>query len=213
MPVTEVGVARLRRRGRRRERGHRIGAPLSLAYLVALTGTALAARAIGTERAHRMKANASTDVAHLEAAPGRALIASAFVLDGRWELGQLALVAAALLPLERRIGSLRTAAVFAGGHVGATLATELPIALAISRRQLPESSAHRIDVGPSFGAFAALGVGCGLLPGALRPWALLGLAAGQSVIDITNRDPAAAVGHAVAIAVGVSTWPFMSPAR
>ena len=205
MRITRVGTARPSRRG--------TGAPLTVAYLLALTGSTIAARAVGSERAQWMKVNASTDVAHLETAPGRALLASAFVLDGPWEAVQLALVAAVLLPLERRIGSRRTAAVFVGGHVGATLATELPIALAISRRRLPETSAHRIDVGPSFGVFAALGAGCGQLPRTARPWAMLGLATGQWVIDATNRDPVAAAGHAIAIAVGVSSWPLMPEAR
>ncbi len=213
MPMTSADADRPRRRGPRRAGARRSGAPLSAVYLLALTASAVVARVAGTERARQMKIDASTDVAHLEDAPGRALVASALVLDGPWEAAQIALVAAVLIPLERKLGSARTAAVFVGGHVGATLATELPIALAISRQRLPETSAHRIDVGPSFGVFAALGAGCGQLPRAARPWALLGLVAGQWLVDATNRDGVAAAGHAIAIAVGVSSWPLMPVPR
>ncbi|MCU1456354.1 MAG: hypothetical protein JWL73_446 [Actinomycetia bacterium] len=213
MPTSRVGAALRRRRGGHPRSKRGIGAPVSVAYVLGLAVTTLLGRASGPEGARRMKMDASTDVDHLRAAPVRALSTSAFVIDGPLELLQIALVASTLVPLERRIGAVRTAALFAVGHVGATLATELPIALAISRRRLPESSAHRIDVGPSFGVFAALGAGCSQLPRPIRPWVLLGLLTGQALVDVANGDAVSGVGHTIALGIGVSSWPLMPASR
>ena len=56
-----------------------------------------------------------------------------------------------LTALERRIGGLRTAGVFLLGHVLATLATEVPVGLAVLVGHLPATSLHRLDYGVSFG--------------------------------------------------------------
>jgi hypothetical protein len=114
-----------------------------------------------------------------------------------------------LTALERRIGSLRTAGVFLFGHVLATLATEVPVGLAVLAGHLPGSSLHRLDYGVSFGVAAGIGALAGLLPLWLRlplltafGWMLL-----QDLLAFT--DPMTNWGHLIALAIGIATWPVV----
>jgi membrane associated rhomboid family serine protease len=114
-----------------------------------------------------------------------------------------------LTALERRIGGLRTAGVFLFGHVLATLATELPVGLAVWVGHLPDSSLHRLDYGISFG----VATGVGALAGLLTPWLrgpVLALFGGMLIQDlIAFTDPMTNWGHLIALVLGIAMWPVV----
>ncbi|MFK4147645.1 rhomboid-like protein [Streptomyces sp. NPDC004065] len=185
------------------------GTPFTFGYALLLTVTSLVASYADPAVVDALHQGSSTDVAHLVRAPLLVLPASALWLAG----GPLSPYALCLLlvltALERRIGGPRTAGVFLFGHVVATLATEVPVGLAVLAGRLPDSSLHRLDYGVSFGVAAAAGA----LAGLLRPWArwpLLAVFAGTAVRDLlTFADPMTSWGHLIAVALGVATWPVV----
>lgn len=188
--------------------------PLTVAYLATLAATAWVLRARGGTAAPRLRAAVSTDVAHLRSSPLTVLAASALVSDQPW-LSFLPLFCLSIAPLERRIGSARTAAVFATGHVTATLATELPLGAGISLGWVPASAANRLDVGASYGMYACTGALSVLLPPAWRRRALGAAAASTLVAALADtQDPVGSIGHPVALAVGaLCGWALIRTGR
>lgn len=180
--------------------------PLTFWYLAVLLGTTLYARlgAPGTVRA--AVAASSTDAWHLEHTPLRVLVLSALWTAGPYWAPYLVAFSATLAPLERRIGSLRTLQVFALGHVLATLASEVPIALRVRSGGLPEEALHRVDIGVSYGLLACVGALAALLPTRLR-YALPAAAAALALHPAaTGTDPVTAVGHPAALLIGLACW-------
>jgi hypothetical protein len=183
------------------------GTPFTFVYGAVLAVVSLVAAHLDPALVHTLHQGSSTDVAHLVRAPVLVLVASALWIAG----GILSPYAVALVfvltALERRIGGVRTAGVFLLGHVGATLATEIPIGLAVLVGHLPPSSLHRLDYGVSFGVAASFGALTGLLGPWLR-WPLLALFGWMLVADlIAFTDPMTDWGHLIALTVGVATWP------
>ncbi|WP_333776680.1 rhomboid-like protein, partial [Streptomyces sp. IBSBF 3136] len=191
------------------------GTPFTFAYTAALAVTSLVAALADPALVHALQQASSTDVAHLVRTPLLALLASALWIAG----GVLSPYATAfvlvLSALERRVGAARAAGVFLAGHVLATLATEVPVGLAVLSGRLPDTSLHRLDYGISFGVAACVGALAGLLaPRLRRP--LLTLVAGMLIGDLAaSRDPMTDWGHLIALAIGVATWPWVRrrPAR
>ncbi|MGC0337946.1 rhomboid-like protein [Streptomyces sp. SLBN-8D4] len=185
------------------------GTPFTFVYGAVLAVVSLVAAQLDPAVVHTLHQASSTDVAHLVRTPVLVLVASALWIAG----GVLSPYALALLfvltALERRIGGVRTAGVFLFGHIGATLATEVPVGLAVVAGLLPASSLHRLDYGVSFGVAASLGALAGLLgPWLRRP--LLGLFGLVLVSDlIAFTDPLTDWGHPIALAIGVATWPLV----
>nr|WP_028808628.1 rhomboid-like protein [Streptomyces canus] len=185
------------------------GTPFTFVYGAVLAVISLVAAQLDPAVVHTLHQGSSTDVAHLVRTPVLVLVASASWIAG----GILSPYALALLfvltALERRIGGVRTAGVFLFGHIGATLATEVPIGLAVVAGQLPASSLHRLDYGVSFGVAASLGALAGLLGPWLR-WPLLALFGWVLVSDlIAFTDPLTDWGHPIALTIGVATWPLV----
>jgi hypothetical protein len=183
------------------------GTPFTFVYGAVLAVVSLVAAHLDPALVHTLHQGSSTDVAHLVRAPVLVLVASALWIAG----GILSPYAVALVfvltALERRIGGVRTAGVFLLGHVGATLATEIPIGLAVLVGHLPPSSLHRLDYGVSFGVAASFGALTGLLGPWLR-WPLLALLGWMVVADlIAFTDPMTDWGHLIALTIGVATWP------
>ncbi|WP_107288243.1 rhomboid-like protein [Streptomyces sp. NBRC 110611] len=185
------------------------GTPFTFSYTVLLLATSLFAEYGDPGLVSELLRDSSTDVVHLMRAPLLVLVASAL-----WSAGGLVSAYALAFPfvltaLERRIGGLRTAAVFFGGHVLATLATEVPVAFSVAAGQLPESSLQRLDYGISFGVMTCIGALAGMLPG----WARLPLLAGVGFLSLTDllayADPMANWGHLLSLAVGVAAWPVL----
>ncbi|MEU9911359.1 rhomboid-like protein [Streptomyces sp. NPDC051001] len=185
------------------------GTPFTFGYVAVLVGTSLFTEYADPALVHTLLQGSSTDVAHLVRTPVLVLLASALWIAGGvlspYAIGFLLVLTA----LERRIGGVRTAVVFLLGHVLATLATEVPVGLAVLAGHLPDTSLHRLDYGISFGVAAATGALAGLLPPWLR-WPLLALYGGMLVQDLLAfTDPMTEWGHLMALAIGAATWPVV----
>ncbi|WP_142266147.1 rhomboid-like protein [Streptomyces sp. SLBN-115] len=190
-------------------RRYRVPVPFTLSYAAVLAGTSFLTAHVGPSLVHALHQGSSTDVAHLVRTPVLVLVASALWVAGGlaspFTLGFLAV----LTTLERRIGGVRTAVVFLFGHVLATLATEVPVGLAVLVGRLPESSLHRLDYGISFGVAASVGALAGLLGPWLR-WPLLAAFGGMLLQElIAFTDPMTNWGHLIALGIGVGTWPWL----
>ncbi|MEU9477003.1 rhomboid-like protein [Streptomyces sp. NPDC048191] len=185
------------------------GTPFTFGYTAVLAVTSLVAALADPGLVHSLYQDSSTDVAHLVRSPVLVLLASALWIAG----GVLSPYAVAfvlvLTALERRIGGARAACVFLAGHVLATLATEVPVGLAVLAGHLPVTSLHRLDYGISFGVAASIGSLAGLLRPWLR-WPLLTLTAGLLLNDlIAFLDPMTNWGHLIALTIGMTTWPLV----
>lgn len=192
-----------------RLRPPRIPVPFTLSYAAVLAVTSYVAAHADPDLVHALHQGSSTDVAHLLRTPVLVLIASALWVAGGlaspFTLGFLIVLTA----LERRVGGARTAVVFLLGHVLATLATEVPVGLAVLVGHLPDSSLHRLDYGISFGVAASVGALAGLLRPWLR-WPLLLAFGGMLLQDlIAFTDPLTNWGHLIALSIGVGTWPWV----
>ncbi|CAM5346746.1 rhomboid-like protein [Streptomyces coeruleorubidus] len=185
------------------------GTPFTFGYAIVLGLTSLISAYADPALVHALLQGSSTDVAHLARTPELVLVGSALWLAGGVASPFAIGFVLVLTALERRIGGLRTAGVFLLGHVLATLATEVPVGLAVLAGQLPGSSLHRLDYGVSFGVAAGTGALAGLLP----PWLRVPLLAGfggmllQDLLAFT--DPMTNWGHLIALAIGVATWPVV----
>ncbi|MEU6593178.1 rhomboid-like protein [Streptomyces sp. NPDC046881] len=189
------------------------GTPFTFAYAAVLALTSLVAALADPALVHTLHQGSSTDVAHLVRTPVLVLVASALWIAGGIVSPYAALFVLVLGALERRAGGVRAACVFLAGHVLATLATEVPVGLAVLAGHLPATSLHRLDYGISFGVAA----GTGALAGLLRPWlgrAVLTVTAGVLLSDLlAYRDPLTDWGHVIALAIGVSAWPWLRRGR
>jgi hypothetical protein len=151
----------------------------------------------------------STDVHHLSTHPIFVLVTSAVWVDGIVD-GLLAVLVLGILAtiLERRVGTRWVVAIFASGHVGATLLTEGAVATGVHLGVLPASAVSRVDVGASYGLAALLGATAGLLPrriritGVVGAWIYLGW-------PIATRFDMTSWGHVLALAIGVCWWPWL----
>lgn len=185
------------------------GTPFTFGYGIVLCLTSLFSAYADPALVHALLQGSSTDVAHLVRTPELVLVGSALWLAGGVASPFAIAFVLVLTALERRIGGLRTAGVFLLGHVLATLATEVPVGLAVLAGHLPESSLHRLDYGVSFGVAAGTGALAGLLPLWLRVPLLAGFG-GMLLQDLLAlTDPMTNWGHLIALAIGVATWPVV----
>ncbi|WP_410092210.1 rhomboid-like protein [Streptomyces sp. uw30] len=183
------------------------GTPFTFAYVVVLTVTSLIATYADPALVHALHQGSSTDVAHLLHAPVPVLLASALWIAGGILAPYTLCFLLVLTMLERRVGGVRTAVVFLLGHVLATLATEVPVGLAVLAGRLPDSSLHRLDYGVSFGVATSIGALTGLLRPWLR-WPVLALFGAMLIQDLLNlADPLTNWGHLIALVIGVGLWP------
>jgi hypothetical protein len=147
----------------------------------------------------------STDIAHLERVPWLVLPASSIWsgnLFGYWAVVVLLCVGA----LERLRGGLVTAVTGAVAHVIGTVVSEGVTAARIAAGDLSASARHVLDVGPSY-AVAACATAVVFSPGANR-WlrgacAVTLLPLVITAFDFSDENQVAAIGHAVAMLVGV----------
>ncbi|MGW8551799.1 rhomboid-like protein [Streptomyces tubercidicus] len=186
-----------------------LGTPFTFGFAVVLAVTSLFAEYADPGLVSGLLHGSSTDVVHLTQAPLPVLIASALWIAGGVTSGYAVAFLFVLTALERRIGARGAAAVFFGGHVLATLATELPVAFSVAAGGLPESSLHRLDYGISFGVMTCIGALAGLLPAWLGR--LLLAAVGYLALTdlLAYADPLTDWGHLLSLALGVASWPLL----
>ncbi|MFE2384488.1 rhomboid-like protein [Streptomyces misionensis] len=185
------------------------GTPFTFGYAAVLAVTSLIAALAPPSLVYALYQGSSTDFAHLVRSPAVVLLASALWIAGGVLSPYSAAFVLVLTALERRVGGARAACVFLAGHVLATLATEVPVGLAVLAGRLPATSLHRLDYGISFGVAASTGA----LAGLLRPWLrwplLLGTAALLLDDLLAYTDPMTDWGHLTALAIGTAAWPFV----
>ncbi|MDH6219941.1 rhomboid-like protein [Streptomyces pseudovenezuelae] len=185
------------------------GTPFTFGYAAVLALTSLLVADAAPSLVHALHQGTSTDVAHLVRTPMLVLLTSALWIAGGITTPYAVLFLLVLTALERRIGGARTAVVFLLGHVLATLATEVPVGVAVLVGHLPDSSLHRMDYGISFGVAACVGALAGLVTPWVR-WPLLVLFGGMLIEDlIAFTDPLTNWGHVFSLAIGVAMWPVV----
>ncbi|MFI2609152.1 rhomboid-like protein [Kitasatospora sp. NPDC018619] len=191
--------------------------PLTAGYVaLLLLGHVWVEVLLAPDRADALRDHISTNLDNLHDHPVTALFGSALLFDGTLTevlstgfgstLITLGLgVCCCLAWTERRFGPLRAAAVFLGGHVGATLATAAVIVLALRHGWYPQSVRQASDYGISYGAQTVLALAVLALPRWARlPWAAFVLAWPLSG-DGEWPGPLPAfttVGHLLAAALG-----------
>jgi len=197
----------------RRIAGYIRSAPFTYVFLFVLVITTWVYQTSRPSVARSLLLERSTNLHQLGQDPMRVLVASAFWLSSSWELlVWLVLFSLVLAPVERWIGSARTALVFALGHAGASLLTAAGLWLAIRYEVIGTYIEHAIDVGVSYGFFAVAAVPAWRLSGRLRALYLavligyLGIAA--SVIHGFTD-----FGHLAAFAIGLALAPFVIRGR
>ncbi|GAA3120327.1 rhomboid-like protein [Streptomyces echinatus] len=183
--------------------------PFTFAYAAVLAVTSLFASLADPGLMHTLYQGSSTDVVHLVSAPVPVLLGSALWIAGGVLSPYAVTFLLVLTALERRIGGARAACVFLAGHVLATLATEIPVGLAVLFGHLPATSLHRLDYGISFGVATSVGALAGLLRPWLR-WPVLVLMGGALLNDLfAFQDPMTNWGHLIALGLGIAGWPLV----
>lgn len=185
--------------------------PFTFYYLVLLALTTLLLRFGRPAAVHHLLALSSTDAVNLQRHPVQVMLLSALWLQDEHWLVYALIFSVVIAPLERRIGTKWTILIFASGHVLATLATELPVLIAVRAHWLPRVDGHLLDVGVSYGLFAVAGALSMLLP--IRPrWWVLGLfnviiVAIYVAMDPTSTDAMVTVaGHLLSLYIGMLGW-------
>jgi Rhomboid-like protein len=183
-------------------------APGTYAYLFVLLITAWVLQTSSPRIAERLLLERSTNLHHLGTDPVRVLVASAFWVSAAWQvLPWAALFTIVLAPVERWLGTLRWAVVFALGHVGATLLTAAGLWAAIRADAVDATVARSADVGVSYGFLAVAAILVYRLPRRLRlPYvAVLG---GYLVIALFARGTFTDAGHLLAVLIGFACYPL-----
>ncbi|WP_200834524.1 rhomboid-like protein [Amycolatopsis alkalitolerans] len=185
--------------------------PFTFWYLTLLLATTVLQRVVGESVSARLLAGASTDAHNLWHRPVMSLISSALWIEDSGWLVYVLIFALAVAPLERRVGAGWTFAVFASGHVLATLATELPVMVALRQGWLPAADGRWLDIGVSYGFFATAGAMVPILAKRLRLVAVAVIEVLIVVIYLTD-DPGSLLsivtvaGHAIAAHIGMLGW-------
>ncbi|MFJ6770258.1 rhomboid-like protein [Kitasatospora sp. NPDC091257] len=183
--------------------------PFTLGYLAVVGATTTFAGLADPELVQRLQEASSSDGHNLLQHPLRALVLSGFWVAGEVWMPYLWGFALTLAPLERRVGPARAAAVFAVGHVAATLLSQGVVITAVETgRMAPEAMDH-LDIGVSYGVLACLGAVAGLLSWRGRLLALggAGLMIAQQIA--TDKDVITGVGHPAAVLTGVALWRWL----
>lgn len=188
--------------------------PFAVGYLAVLAGTTLFARFGAPQLVHQLQVMSSTDGHHLLSTPLRSLLMSGLWVAGPVWMPYLWAFAFTLAPLERRVGSLRAAGVFAAGHVAGTLLSQAVVAIAVATGRMTPDALDDLDIGVSYGVLASLGALSGLLPLRARIAALTGAVLMVAHQILTDHDLVTAIGHPTALLVGVALWgPLRRPSR
>ncbi|KAA0021704.1 rhomboid-like protein [Antrihabitans cavernicola] len=188
-------------------RNYFVAAPATLVYLFSLLVNWVTLRGADQRVTHRLIVSASTNLDNMRKEPLQVLIASAFWSDSTafpWLLILEFLVV--LAAAERALGTRRAIAIFAAGHVGATLITVTGIAYAVKHEMIPERIARTSDVGTSYGFFAVTAAFVSTMPKVPRVVLSAGLVI-YLVIAAWRGQGFTDYGHLAALAIGFSAYP------
>jgi hypothetical protein len=188
-----------------------LATPFTFWYLVLLGITTLVQHVASPATVNRLLMHSSTDPHNLWQRPLQTLLTSAFwIVDARWIVYAI-FFTLVLAPLERRIGSWWTFAIFLSGHVVATLATEVPVSLAKYAGAVGRAETHWLDIGVSYGFFTAAGVLLMMLAPPARKWGILVFETGIILLYISGQpdnllDIVTVCGHLIALHFGMFAW-------
>ncbi|WP_371499083.1 hypothetical protein OG871_23830 [Kitasatospora sp. NBC_00374] len=180
--------------------------PFAFGYLALLLGTTLFARFADPDLVQRLQSASSSDAHNLLVRPVSALLLSGVWVAGPVWMPYLWAFLATVAPLERRVGGLRAAGVFAAGHITATLVSQAVVVGAVAGGGLGTDALDALDIGVSYGVLTSLGALAGLLPptGRVVTLGAAGALVGHQML--TDQDLVTGVGHPVALLVGIALW-------
>ncbi len=181
--------------------------PATFVYAAVLMVTTWVVAGSNQRLADALLREQSTNLANLRHHAIDALVRSAFWSGTSYALPTIALLAVVLAPAEFWLGTRRAVAVFAIGHVGATLLTAAGIAIALHFGAAPRGIERTIDVGISYGTYCIAGVLTYRLP---RPWRY---AWAVGLLAIFSAESAASgefsnYGHLVSVLLGLACYPL-----
>ncbi|NMO02342.1 hypothetical protein HH308_14075 [Gordonia sp. TBRC 11910] len=182
------------------------GAPVSLIYIFTLLVTWWTLRGATDRVTHGLIASASTNLHNMQTDPLQVLVASAFWADpAGTPLMMVIELLAVMVAAERWLGWWKTIAVFAVGHIGATLITVVGIAYAVDHGMMSARITHTADVGYSYGLMALAGALAFRFTGAWRIAWLVGLG-GYLGFEVVEDHTFTDVGHLSAMLLGVAAF-------
>jgi hypothetical protein len=192
---------------------HVRSAPGTYVYLFVLLITTWVLETSNAAVDRRLLLERSTNLHQLSRDPLRVLFSSAFWVSGVWQLVLwLALFTALVAPVERWLGTTRTAAVFFIGHVGATLLTAGGLWVALRLDLVESSVANSRDVGASYGFFAVAALLAYRVHGRRRLAYVAGLGAFIAV-ELAVSPSFTGFGHLLALTIGLASYPLIPSGR
>ena len=186
--------------------------PATFVYIGIIFVTTWVVAGLGPKQSGALLRSQSTNLSNLRTHPIDVVFRSAFWSGQNTILPVIALLALVLAPAEVWLGTARMIAVFAAGHVGATLVTAVAISDGYLGSAGDQGVTRSIDVGVSYGTLCLAAVLVYRLP---RHWrlplagALLFVCALFAfVIGRTFTD----FGHFVSVVIGLAIYPIVRSA-
>ncbi|MFJ9947990.1 rhomboid-like protein [Kitasatospora sp. NPDC091207] len=183
--------------------------PFALGYLAVVGATTTFAKLADPELVLRLQEASSSDGHNLVHHPLRALLFSGFWVAGTIWMPYLWAFALTVAPLERRVGAARAAAVFAIGHITATVLSQSVVIAAVATGRMESEALDFLDIGVSYGVLVSLGALAGLLSPRGRLLALGSAALLIAEQIVGDRDLVTGIGHPAALLTGVALWPWL----
>ncbi|MFJ3789118.1 rhomboid-like protein [Kitasatospora sp. NPDC090091] len=183
--------------------------PFALGYVAVVGATSTFAMLADPDLVLRLQEASSSDGDNLLHHPLRALLLSGFWVAGTVWMPYLWAFAFTVAPLERRIGAGRAAAVFATGHIAATVLSQGVVIVAVLAGRLDPAELDRLDIGVSYGVLASIAALAGLLRPRGRLLALGGAALLLADQYATDQDLVTGIGHPAALLAGVALWRWL----
>ena len=209
-PPTVEGLHEHALRARRAVAHYLSRAPATHVLFLIICITTLSLRGVDAVTVSRVLRHQSTNLVEMAHDAPRVLLLSAFVTtQGRlWrEAVRFTLV---FVPVERWLGTYRWLIVFAGAHVGASVATTLGIWLQATRGGAGRDLLTPIDVGISYGLAGAAGVLTYRLPRKLGLAVALALI-GSGIYGVVHSGTFTDWGHLTALFIGFGLGPLVRP--
>ncbi len=150
----------------------------------------------------------STNLVQLRDHPVRVLFASALWIESpSGFLFYLLFFELIHAPAERWLGTCRWLLTAAVAHIGATLVSQQAVLLGIRYERLPESMAHTVDIGVSYGLAGVVGVLAYLVPRRLR-WGYVAVVTGFFGWSVVSGQTFTDLGHFTALLLGFACYPL-----
>jgi hypothetical protein len=184
-------------------------APGTYAYLFVLLITSWILQTSSSRIANALLQERSTNLHHLATDPLRVLFSSAFWVGSLADwVAWVALFSLFVAPVERWVGTGRTAFVFFIGHVGATLITAGGLWVALHSDLVESSVVNARDVGASYGFAAVAAVLAYRFTGRRRALYAAGLV-GFAGVSLALSHNFTYWGHLIALAIGFACYPIV----